>query len=308
MTRDALLQRLRQIPSETSLADRVALHDLAASHFTGQGFIYDIGTAAGGSTFCLGSGLRDNPLDESKKKGKILGFDLFAGYSIHAFRNSKIVQSMIETRGTPFASDLEMFNTINADYLEYITPVKLNIVTGFAEYAKPAGLEIAHIDAAKSIELWNVILNVISKSAIPGHTVLIFQDFERCRLPWQWMFISEMLQAGAATWLGQYDGGTIHIKLSGHVPDAIQTRANGFSYTPGQALKNFEFLRHEIASNPKRAEVFRGKFDAIATCTLAYIYKQLGDVTATRATFNDVPEDFLAKEQIYKREMGEFLA
>ncbi|MEO0751984.1 MAG: hypothetical protein AAFY25_09275 [Pseudomonadota bacterium] len=307
MTPDQIAQRLRNIPSETSLADRIALYDLAATHFTGEGWIYDIGTAAGGSTCCLGAGLAANPLPEAEKREKILGFDLFAGYSIHAFRNSKPVQDMIAQRGQPFATDLEMFNAINAEYLDYIKPVQLNLVTGFADYVRPAGLEIAHIDAAKSLELWNAILHVLAQSVMPGHTILVFQDFERCRLPWQWLFVADCLQNDIADWVGQYDGGTVHLKLKRALSPDVHARAHQFTYTRDEALSKFHHLRDWIAGDPARLEVFRGRFDDIATCMLAYIHKQFGDVDAARRAFADVSPAFLQKEPIYKNEMAKFL-
>ncbi|MEL6646398.1 MAG: hypothetical protein AAFQ05_01625 [Pseudomonadota bacterium] len=308
MTPDQVADRLRRIPSETSLADRIALYDLAATHFRGEGMIYDIGTAAGGSTCCLGAGLAANPMDEVEKHHKILGFDLFAGYSIHAFRNSKPVQAMIEARGKPFETDLEMFEAINAEYLDYIRPVQLNLVTGFADYARPSALEIAHIDAAKSLDLWNAILDVIAQSVMPGHTVLVFQDFERCRLPWQWMFVADMLQSGAADWVGQFDGGTVHLRLTNAIPQAVYDRSIGFKYTPQEARALFEFLRDWIAGDPDRVEVFRGRFDDIATCVLAYIHKEFGDVSGARAAHAALTPKFLQSEPIYRNELDKFLA
>ncbi|MEM7597334.1 MAG: hypothetical protein AAF382_06510 [Pseudomonadota bacterium] len=307
MTPDQVADRLRRIPSETSLADRIALFDLAATHFRGEGMIYDIGTAAGGSTCCLGAGLAANAMSEADKRHKILGFDLFAGYSIHAFRNSKPVKAMIEARGKPFETDLEMFEAINAEYLDYIKPVQLNLVTGFADYARPGGLEIAHIDAAKSLELWNAILAVIAQSVMPGHTILVFQDFERCRLPWQWMFVADMLQSGAADWVGQYDGGTVHLKLTHAIPQSVYDRSIGFQYTRQDALSHFAFLRDWIASDPARVEVFRGRFDDIATCVLAYIHKEFGDVSEARTAFDALTPQFLQSEPIYKNELTKFL-
>jgi hypothetical protein len=62
---------LADLPSQTSTDERMGLYHLAKNQFIGHGYIYDIGTAAGGSTVCLDRGLADNEIDDNAKLKKL---------------------------------------------------------------------------------------------------------------------------------------------------------------------------------------------------------------------------------------------
>ena len=94
-------EQFENLLTQTFQPERAALYLSTRCYYSGQGSILGLGTAAGGSTYCLASGVLDNP---SISNGKVHGFDLFGGYSVEAFKDQ------LEARDLHFETDLDLFD------------------------------------------------------------------------------------------------------------------------------------------------------------------------------------------------------
>lgn len=297
--------KIYKIPSQTTVDERVALVCLSRDIYSGTGKIFDIGTAAGGSTYCLASGLNENKrVDE--KNNVIYGFDLFGGYSLNAFRRNAHFIEMERARDEPYSKDLELFLDVVHPFQASVCPVEGDLHSELLVYGGEK-IEIAHIDAAKSLSLWSVICPVISKGVVSTGSFWVFQDFERCRLPWQWLFVAELLREGVAQWSGFYKNGTAHLKINGPVPEEIVHRSAAFDYSEAHALALWELIVEEVASHPDREEAFCGSFKDVGVGVLAYIYKQLGMREECMFQCQQLSQKFLQDQAVYERELSEFL-
>ena len=181
-------KRLDILLSQTSRRERLSLYALTRYGYSGEGDIFDVGCAAGGSTACLAAGVADSSVEP--KDARVHAFDLFAGYSTKAFA------SQIAAQHLEFASDLELFAHQVAANRNVVRSHQLDLTKPFKQTASNKALEIVHIDAAKSQELWTSIISEIGSSIIPGKTIWIFQDFERVRLPWHVWSLDPLLAYG----------------------------------------------------------------------------------------------------------------
>lgn len=305
MAEPHIIQTLVEIPSQTSLDERVGLSELVSKSYTGSGYIFDIGTAAGGSTFCLAHGLRCNEIvPDLKKEKKIIGFDLFEGYSLRAFQDNPHLLSLTERLGRKLKDDMDFFLEVTKEYKSYIQPVKVDLTKNFAKYRMPKEIEIAHIDAAKSLILWKNICPIISDGVMPGLTTFVFQDFERCRLPWQWLFTAELLKHGIAEWAGFFTGGTIHLRINKTIPEEIWSKSTTFQYEERDAVELWRYIYDEIVADDAKVGVFGNMFEDISKCTLAYIYKHLGSIETAASVIDEISPSFFLKEKMYATELN----
>jgi hypothetical protein len=222
---------------------------------------------------------------------------------LKSFENNKAAQRIIEQSTKPIENDLDLFLAVTGEYEKLIRPVKGNIITDFNDFRKPECIEIAHIDSAKSLALWNSILPVISDGAIPGVTTFVFQDFERCRLPWQWLFVSEVLEKGLGHWISAFDGGTVHLRITEKISATLVEASSSFKYDETRALELWEGMRSFIAQDDNAQAKFRGDFEDISKCTLAYIHYYQGRNGVAKEIASEVSEAFLAREPIYRSEL-----
>ena len=80
---ESLYPSLRSLFSQTSLQERLSLYAVARHGYSGEGDIFDVGCAAGGSTACLAAGVADSGIEP--KENRVHAFDLFGGYSVKVF-------------------------------------------------------------------------------------------------------------------------------------------------------------------------------------------------------------------------------
>lgn len=296
---DEVATELEELPSQTSLNERMGLYQLCATHYRGDGEIWDVGTAAGGSTYCMARGLKDNA---SVAHRAIKGFDLFGGYSLEAFVKHPVIKEYVKkSRGA--ANDLDLFRHLNRDFSEFVDPVQLDLSVDFAPYSKTDSVEVVHLDSAKSLDLWQATFPVIAESLLPEGSWLILQDFERCRLPWHWMVTADLLRNGIAEIHSVYEGGTVHLRLREKIPADIVDQNVAFDYTEDQIAENVALVCDWFVARPHFLAHFNGEFTDVVWGVLAYALKFRGDETLSKLCARNLTKDFLRKNKIYAMEL-----
>jgi O-methyltransferase len=140
------------------------LYNFAKHQFVGEGAIVDLGCWLGSSTVALAKGLQEN-----KPGTKIHSFDLFRwDSSMNLFTQGSDLQF---AQGESFLSE----------YLKQIEPWKdqVQVYEGdLREFPWTGGaIEFLFIDAMKSWDLANAIIQKYFGSLIPGRSIVYHQDF-----------------------------------------------------------------------------------------------------------------------------------
>lgn len=200
--------------SQTSTDERKALYAVCRYAYTGVGEVFDIGTAAGGSTYCLAAGVLDSSI--TGKTGRVHGFDLFDGFSIKTFE-----KRLLEEQRT-FASDADFFDWQTHDVSRAVVRKQVDLIAKPSALESAPKIEIAHIDAAKNLPLWKVIIAALSPRIIPAKTIWIFQDFECINQPWQIYGLGVLLSAGE--FIGSARYGTMYFRFTEEVPPQALTK------------------------------------------------------------------------------------
>jgi hypothetical protein len=287
---------LSVLVSQTTLPERYALYRFVKDVYSGEGDILDIGCAAGGSTYCLAAGLRDNSRDfTAEKDGRVIGIDKFDGYSCNVFP---------EYRGKGL-DDLQIFDSQISCVSRFVTPLQADLLGPDLLGRVTDSIEVAHIDAAKSLELWHSIFSLIAPRVIPGKTIWIYQDFERCRLPFQVYTLKSLL--GCAEIIGGAALSTIYIRFNEQVPYDVFVRIMGDSYSLDERLASI----HEIypllfEAYPHLFYTDRALMGDIMNTAAAYCYlydqhkdRAISCAMKTRHEFFELPGN-----EVYKREIG----
>lgn len=286
------INKMLEIVSQTTLEEREALYAVARYAYSGEGEIWDIGCAAGGSSFCLASGLKDNS-NLRDARLKVDCFDLFDGYSKIAFNN----------RFDDMKDDLEIFAKQTSAVSDYVLPVKMDITKDLCGYKSDRFIELAHIDAAKSPELWKAIFKRLSSSVIAGKTIWIFQDADRARLPWQFYAITEMLPFGEI--IGGAKNGSIYFRFNSEIDAEIKEQIINDDFSLGDKIRNvhtfFEIIRNE------HSYIYLGNnyMDDLENTSIAYCYYWEKDILGAREILNGTSEEFMSDQwhSIYKSEI-----
>lgn len=280
------------LASQTTPQERESLYAVTKFAYTGEGDIWDIGCAAGGSSYCLAAGLQDKPAADTNCTVKC--FDLFAGYSRNWFRR-RFKQQL---------SDLEIFHKQTKSVQEFVTPVKMNLKKGLDSYTMERPVEIAHIDAAKSLELWKAIFEKLSSAIIPGKTIWIFQDFDRARLPWQIYGLAEMIDSGEI--LGGARYGTLYFRFKSPLNDSVKRKIINDDFSMEVRTSNIRSLFQTIRAN--HASFFpehKAKIADLENTALAYCYHWQGDVEQAREILKNTSSAYLSKRynKIYSQDI-----
>lgn len=289
----ALVRKLYSLPSQTTSEERAYLYCATRWAFSGEGEVFDIGSAAGGSSYCLARGLADG---ENGAGVVVRCFDLFSGYSRNCFKNE------LPTDG--FADDLAIFRHVTEDVSAFVEPLKMDLTERFVSYCEGRKVEIAHIDAAKSLALWQAIFSGLSTTIIPGKSIWIFQDFERVRLPWQVYCLDKLLAYGEFIGVSPY--GTPYFKFLS-APDEISLNAMANdAFSLEEKLSAVDRVYHIMAEH--FADGFNAVWpmDDLRQATRAYCRYYAGDTKEaaslylmTSAAFRAAPE-----HQLYLKELG----
>jgi hypothetical protein len=284
-------ERLAALPSQTSLQERESLYALTKSYYAGQGDILDIGCAAGGSSFALALGVQD-----AGKHGVVQCLDLFDGYSLAAFSDAG--------RDSEITTDLNLFERVTLDVATHVAAQQMDLIAGFEAFCQGRRVEIAHIDAAKSLPLWSAIFRSLAKTVVPGQTIWVFQDFDRVRLPWQAYGLDALTSVGRV--IGGSHYGTLYFKFDTPIPAPLIDQLAGDAFTLESKIAATRRMYDCAISN--FPELFEHDWPArdLTTGAIAYCHHYAGDSETARALFEQTSVPFRCRRENvgYSAELG----
>lgn len=147
------------------------LYAFALRHFKGVGQIVDLGPLIGVGTYCFARGLQQNP--RRAAHSRIFSYDLFLMENMSHFLPAEDAGGI----GSVFHRFLE----INRDFLDFVVPVPGNLLN-MRWNGDP--IEILFVDLAKTWDLNSHVLAQFFPSLIPGHSILLQQDYVHVGEPW----------------------------------------------------------------------------------------------------------------------------
>lgn len=142
------------------------LHWLARDHYRGEGEIIDAGCLLGASTVAFASGLENNPHIVDTRQ-RIHSYDRFIYEEYMA--NISPANSIIQGEFL-----LPYFESNTRTYSENIQVYAGDLLQ---QNWNGEPIELLFIDVAKSWELSNHIVNQFFRSLIPGHSIVVQQDY-----------------------------------------------------------------------------------------------------------------------------------
>ncbi|WP_108661611.1 class I SAM-dependent methyltransferase [Acuticoccus kandeliae] len=282
---------LKGLRSQTSPFEREALYALGRYAYSGAGDIWDIGCAGGGSSYCLAAGVADG--EAAEKAGRVVCFDRFDGHAKKAFT------SLAEE-----ADDLAIFHRQTAPVAAIVKPVRLDLLKDLASFPAPRGVEIAHIDAAKSLALWKAIFAKLAANIIPGRTVWIWQDFNRARLPFQAYALPLLLEHGEI--IGGAKDCTPFLRFREEIAPATVRKIAADAFTLEERIANvratFAMLDRDFSELFARRETLSRD---LAEASVAYCHLIAGDFDGAVRAYEAVGAAFRARKasRIYEREL-----
>jgi hypothetical protein len=155
-----------------TLQEREYLYQYTKNEYTGKGEIVDLGCWLGSSTIPLAMGLVENKNPQTAKR-QIHAYDIFLWES-WMDELSCVVGTRLEEKFQPGESFFEECKQQTSKWNDQICyhPGDLS------ELGWQGGdIELLFIDAMKSWELANSIIHDFFPSLIPGHSVIVHQDF-----------------------------------------------------------------------------------------------------------------------------------
>lgn len=281
-----------RIFSMTRPQERESLYAVARYAFTGQGEIWDLGCAAGGSSYFLACGLRDR--GEEEPRCTIQCFDIFNGGAHY----------LLKQYFPNAADDIEIFRAHTGPVKDYLTPVKMDLTTDLEAFGKGRSVEIAHIDAAKSPQLWMAIFATLCRGIIPGKTIWIFQDFERARTPWHVYSLWELLPFGEI--IGGASYGTVYFRFREQPDEAVVRRLAADQLSLPERVHNVRSMFARIRSHHR--SFFPDSIyllDDVETASVAYCHQWKGEKDRAREIFLETTDAYRAidSNRIYSSEI-----
>lgn len=271
--------------SGTSKEERLSLYSVCRHAYSGEGAVFDIGCGPGGSSRAMALGLAANPAAADRT---VDCFDIFDGYCRHAARP-------FLPQGETFGDDLAVFRHVTEDVARHVRPHKVDLTRDFARFRPAEGVEIAHVDAAKSLDLWTAIVDVLGRAVIPGKTIWIFQDFERARLAWQIYGLARLLPFGE--FVGAAHFGTMYFRFLRPVDEDVVRQIVADDFTLAERLSGIDAVWAHVF--PRFADGFAGRYDPadLHRAYHAFVHHHLGhgeEATAIyaclSAPFRNAPE------------------
>ena len=148
------------------------LYWMAKEYFSNCGAIVDLGPLAGGSTYSLALGLADGPYKSPIPL--IHSYDLWEFWEDWGrFFPGKSFHHLEDIQGA-FLNNLGSFKSM-------VIPYKGNICEAVWSGSP---IEILFVDVAKSPETMEHIVNEFYPALIPGHSIVIHQDYVSAECPW----------------------------------------------------------------------------------------------------------------------------
>src|ERR1700730_13227550 len=158
------------------------LYFLCRDFFQGFGEIIDAGSFLGASSFCLARGLEDNTKIKSKS-GRLHAYDLFEVW-LEQETTEKFMASELKRIFNVDVGDHEStlhIYTANLGALARHIRVYRGDILQNVWCGRP--IEILFIDICKSRRTWQHVLKMFYPSLIPGHSVVVHQDYHHPLLP-----------------------------------------------------------------------------------------------------------------------------
>lgn len=164
-----LPQDVAHVPGMLSDEEKRYLYWVTRHAFEGWGAIVDLGPWVGCSSAALAAGLRDR-----KAETKVYSFDRFEW-------NRGYMECHLAADLPEGADFMPIFLSQTSSVKAWIEPQKMDLMRG-----KWSGgpIEILFVDAAKSWELNNAILQVFGPHLVPGKSRVIQQDFRHFHTVW----------------------------------------------------------------------------------------------------------------------------
>lgn len=285
------LKDFQNLESMTHLQERESLYATARYIYTGEGDIWDIGCSAGGSSFCLAAGIHDQTTNNIPRIVKC--FDLFGD-----------CPKRFQKRFGNNTSCLDAFYLQTSSVSNFVTPVKLDLTTDLDSHQITESIEIAHIDAAKSLKLWSSIFKKISTAIIPNKTIWIFQDFSRARLPWQIYSLAELMKVGQ--FIGGANPGVLYFKFNNPIEPNLRDKIINDRFSIEEKTENirliFDLIRKNYQSIFGKSKV---KINDLENTLLAYCYYWQKDKISAQKILSKTSKEYLSRSGnlIYSKEI-----
>lgn len=232
---------LQNLKAEMGPDERIALAALMRDDYTGEGEACDFGSSIGGSTVCMAAGLKDNKtVSAAHKLKRIHAFDLFE-------------QTFLSFKGMPVIppNGLTVFHKQTQNFKEFIEVYKGDIQK--MAWNKP--IEIAHIDMAKILPVWQALSKILFKYYKPGLTWMLHQDFERLRLPW--LRYSTMAMIDYLDVRPKLHDGTLYAKITKEIPQELSDKIEQDNFTMEEKLNLCSEMSNYLDENIKDSEPWR---------------------------------------------------
>lgn len=163
----------------TTLEERLALFRLAREHADGRGVIVDAGTFLGASTVCFSLGLKSR-MNLAPPRPQLLSFDLaLCDHVVAPIINWHFPNDPPLAAGDTFAPLLER---LLEPYAPWLTLSIGDIRQTLTTLDRP--VEIFFLDCAKLASVNEHLMRVVLPHLVPGHSVIIQQDYFHEWLPW----------------------------------------------------------------------------------------------------------------------------
>ena len=171
----------RDAPSMISVPEKQFLFGLASRYYTGKGLILDAGIFLGASTRCFGEGVRSNPQREEIIRAwqrPIVSYEraIINPNMPRFFRKHGLALSAAP--GESFESELRRL----IEPVKDLVDLRIGDFMEAADFDRP--VEILFLDILKSSALSLRAFHMFYSRLIPGHSLVVHQDYFFEELPW----------------------------------------------------------------------------------------------------------------------------
>jgi hypothetical protein len=264
------------VPSMLSMRERQLLHWLARHHVNGSGRIVDGGCFLGGSTAALASGLaarRDGPWKQT-----IASYDLFRveAYTLGHF-GDRFKDRAIGASFRP------VFNGNIAPWSKHVE-VREGDACEWGWSGEP--IEILFLDMVKIWRLNDLVLDQFLPHLIPGHSIIIQQDYLWGFAPW--IHITMELMAPSVKILDSMHNGSVAYLLTGPVPTELFGAKLRETLTPDRQRQLMD----------RAVDRWEGEQRGLVELARAMLIAELDELSAARKEFDRVVASHAGEVQV----------
>ena len=212
--------------------ERRALYWISRHWFAGRGEIVDAGAYIGASAFAIAAGASANPVVK-RRRPIIHSYDYFQAVDDYVIRSLRESGHAVE----PGGDYLDVFRGQTRRYRDLIEPHPGDFLT--MQWHAP--IELLFIDIAKTPELNTHLIREFFPHLIPGHSLVIHQDFFHCWHP-HIHITMEALEPYFEIIDGHIDFTSRLYRCTKAIPSAALEEAASFSYTPEERLRMLDAI------------------------------------------------------------------